>query len=193
MRKLMFLMAMLALGTGTPACGDDEYKWHFDPVCGNGAVDEGEECDAPSLGGASCELFGFTGGVLECTLQCTFNTTGCTGGCTDACTEGVARCQSSGDAIESCIMGDNLCTSWVTVACEDPDPFCVTLDGAPMCNDSSCAPVCTLGARRCSEDGTSRMMCMEDTQGCPEWDSIPCPEETPVCALVDDIFSCNAM
>lgn len=193
MRKITILAAILVLGVATAACEDDEYKWHFDPVCGNGAIDDGEECDAPSLGGTTCLSLGFTGGMLECTIQCTFKTTGCTGGCTDVCTEGVARCQSSGDAVETCIMGENECTAWATTACTDPTPFCVTLAGTPMCHENACAPVCMIGARRCSDDGTTRMICQEDNEGCPEWDGSPCPEELPVCALVDDVFSCNAM
>jgi hypothetical protein len=193
MRRILLLTTILTLGSATVACEDDEYKWHFEPECGNGAVDEGEACDAPSLGGATCVSLGFTGGLLECTLQCTYKTTGCTGGCEDICTEGVARCLSSADAIETCIVAENGCTAWITTACEAATPFCVTLDGSPLCHESACAPICTLGQRRCHADGTTRQLCQEDGEGCPEWDSLPCPEELPVCELIDDVFSCNAM
>jgi len=192
MQNIMISMILLVLGALSVACEEDD-GWHFNPICGNGAVDEGEECDAPSLGGSTCESMGFTGGMLGCTLACTYNTTECTGGCTDICVGGVARCLSSGDAIESCIVAENGCTVWSTMACQNPTPFCVTLEGEPLCNEDACAPVCTIGARRCNEDGTTRQICQADNDGCPEWDSSPCPEELPVCELVEGVFSCNAM
>lgn len=48
------------------------------PVCGDGLVDPGEDCDGDELGGATCQSVGeFTGGILGCTQQCTFDTSGC--------------------------------------------------------------------------------------------------------------------
>lgn len=189
---LQHLATILILLSWLFSCQDDEYEWHFDPVCGNGAVDDGEECDAPSLGGETCESLGFTGGILGCTLACTFRTTGCTGGCTDACEAGRSRCRSTADAIESCVIGGNGCTQWWTSVCEDPTPHCVTLDGTPMCHDDPCAPTCTLNDRRCNEDGRTREICGEDPDGCPRWSGSPCPEETPVCRVDDGAFSCSA-
>jgi hypothetical protein len=48
--------------------------------CGDGVVDEGEECDGSNLNGKDCTDFGFTSGTLKCT-NCTFDTSDCiTGG-----------------------------------------------------------------------------------------------------------------
>jgi hypothetical protein len=53
------------------------------PVCGNGIIETGEQCDGGNLGGASCTSLGFTGGTLACSGSCTYDTSGCTtGGCT---------------------------------------------------------------------------------------------------------------
>ena len=53
------------------------------PVCGNGVVETGEQCDGGDLGGATCTSLGFTGGTLACGGSCQYDTSGCTtGGCT---------------------------------------------------------------------------------------------------------------
>ncbi|MBI3178840.1 MAG: hypothetical protein HYZ27_04225, partial [Deltaproteobacteria bacterium] len=45
----------------------------FGIVCGDGAIDPGEECDGGNLGGATCVGLGFSGGTLSCS-NCIFNT-----------------------------------------------------------------------------------------------------------------------
>jgi hypothetical protein len=46
-------------------------------VCGNGVREGGEACDAPDLGGQSCQTRGFSGGTLACTGSCVFDTSAC--------------------------------------------------------------------------------------------------------------------
>jgi hypothetical protein len=48
------------------------------PDCGNGEIDEGEQCDGANLNEQTCETQGFDGGTLGCTTTCQFDTTGCT-------------------------------------------------------------------------------------------------------------------
>lgn len=45
--------------------------------CGNGQIDQEEECDDPDYGGATCVSLGYDGGTLGCTNICTFDTSGC--------------------------------------------------------------------------------------------------------------------
>jgi len=45
--------------------------------CGNGGIDEGEECDGANWQGATCESLGFVGGALACSEECRFDTSGC--------------------------------------------------------------------------------------------------------------------
>ncbi|MCR4275464.1 MAG: dockerin type I repeat-containing protein [Candidatus Wolfebacteria bacterium] len=47
-------------------------------VCGNGILENGEQCDGTAFGGASCVSQGFSGGTLSCAASCTFNTSQCT-------------------------------------------------------------------------------------------------------------------
>ncbi len=49
-----------------------------DPVCGDGHKDEGEACDGPDLGGATCaDIPGFGAGTLACGPDCTLDASGC--------------------------------------------------------------------------------------------------------------------
>jgi hypothetical protein len=46
--------------------------------CGNGQLDEGEQCDGADLNGLDCISLGYTGGVLACDPQtCTIDGSGC--------------------------------------------------------------------------------------------------------------------
>jgi hypothetical protein len=48
-------------------------------MCGNGSIDQGEDCDGQNLGGSSCVDHGFDGGVLACDpVVCVYDTSGCT-------------------------------------------------------------------------------------------------------------------
>ena len=45
--------------------------------CGNGVLEEGEDCDADDLGEASCASQGFEAGTIRCTESCRFDTSAC--------------------------------------------------------------------------------------------------------------------
>ena len=47
------------------------------PHCGNIVKEQGEECDGPDLGAATCGDFGCSGGFLSCS-SCTLDTSACT-------------------------------------------------------------------------------------------------------------------
>ena len=51
-----------------------------EPVCNNGILEEGEECDGDLLNSKTCITQGFDGGTLGCSETCTFATANCTGG-----------------------------------------------------------------------------------------------------------------
>ncbi len=48
------------------------------PVCGNGVLETGEQCDGSNLGGQTCFGLGYNGGTLSCNANCVFSTLACT-------------------------------------------------------------------------------------------------------------------
>ncbi len=49
------------------------------PICGDGELLPGEECEAGNLGGNTCESLGFGGGTLSCAAGCSFDKSKCYG------------------------------------------------------------------------------------------------------------------
>jgi len=66
-------------------------------ICGNGAIETGEECDGPDLGGNDCVSLGFGAGQLSCDLSCLFDLSACTGCDPLTCTALNAECGSLDD------------------------------------------------------------------------------------------------
>ncbi|MEK7583658.1 MAG: DNRLRE domain-containing protein, partial [Patescibacteria group bacterium] len=81
--RVRFRNEVTAITAYTGVWSDHYYKFSVGstsaPVCGNGIVESGEQCDGFNLGGASCTSQGFTGGTLSCSSSsCQFVTTQCT-------------------------------------------------------------------------------------------------------------------
>ena len=57
--------------------GRCEYSPPQEPICGNGIIESGEQCDGSNLNNQSCLDFGFDLGSLSCTNECTFDTSDC--------------------------------------------------------------------------------------------------------------------
>ena len=85
-------------------------------ICGNDAVDPGEDCDGEQLADATCESLGYDTGDLAC-ADCRFDTSGCSG--TEDCFD--AR-DNDGDGDVDC--GDSDCVD----ACSSLCAFAPTLD-----------------------------------------------------------------
>ena len=69
-------------GDGDPSTtngdGDADPTDSGDPVCGNGAIDDGEQCDGGNLGGFTCVDLGYSGGTLGCDpVTCTYDASAC--------------------------------------------------------------------------------------------------------------------
>jgi len=62
-----------SLGT----CHADLVVCEAQPVCGDGSVGAGEQCDVGNLNGKTCKTQGFAGGTLACGTGCRFDTSGC--------------------------------------------------------------------------------------------------------------------
>lgn len=63
--------------------------------CGNGLVEDGEDCDGTDLADGTCTTEGFDGGELACTTRCTFDTAACTSfTCGDGEINGAEACEA---------------------------------------------------------------------------------------------------
>jgi hypothetical protein len=61
--------------------GDADPSDSGDPVCGNGVIDDGEQCDGGNLGGFTCVDLGYSGGSLGCDpVTCTYDASVTDGG-----------------------------------------------------------------------------------------------------------------
>lgn len=75
--RVSVFIILLALLTGS-VCASVQEASTKSFVCGNGAVESGEQCDGSNLAGHSCITQGYGGGILSCNSSCIFNTSQCT-------------------------------------------------------------------------------------------------------------------
>jgi len=73
------------------------------PVCGNGVIEVGEECDGVELGNATCDSKGFYCGALACLQDCTLDTTNCVSG---SCGDGMLQCNEVCESDINCNEGE---------------------------------------------------------------------------------------
>lgn len=108
------------------------------PKCGDGVLDEGEDCDGSNLNGQTCLTQGFEAGQLTCGADCKFAKTLCTKRCGNGTIDpgevcdgdaGVPRCATWGvtQCSDSCALDTSNC---VTQAFEAA-PDLTTTNGGP--------------------------------------------------------------
>jgi hypothetical protein len=80
--------------------------------CGNGSLDEGEDCDGDAGSDATCESRGFPGGILACDASCLFDESGCNPvmGCPNGVLEEGEDCEPAMDG-EPEDLGGATCSS----------------------------------------------------------------------------------
>ncbi len=106
--------------------------------CGNGVLEAAEQCDGTHLGGATCETFGFTGGILDC-QGCQYDTHRCA-----TCGNGVV------EATESCDDGNQV------------DDLTCSSDCEYFCGDGLYNPFLGEECDRGQDNGVSPSECLQD-------------------------------
>jgi hypothetical protein len=115
------------------------------PICGNGVVDPGEQCDGLDLAGQECTDFGYIEGALGCNDDCTVDTSGCSA-CGDGNVDVGEQCDGDDLAGETCEslgfdQGTLLCEpecTFDTAGCGFNLPDCMGQPGEIGCE---CLPV----------------------------------------------------
>lgn len=72
--------------------------------CGNGYIDDGEQCDGYILGTNTCESAGFAGGTLACRSDCRLDTSACfeESVCEPACDASICETCREGTCVDAC-------------------------------------------------------------------------------------------
>lgn len=91
-----------------------------EPTCGDGIIQEGEDCDASEAGTGTCQSLGFDTGRLVCSTSCKYDTSLCVRRCGNGVLDLGEACDGQ--------LGLEACTTWGFNACSD---------------------TCTLDTRRC--------------------------------------------
>ncbi len=173
---IMAVLVSASLAFLVQACDDSSSSGGTDPVCGNGIIERGEECDAASLDDKDCTYFGYAGGVLRCSNTCIFDFASCDSNVGLECNdEGASSCE--GNTLLEC-SNENGRLIWTAKRdCSIDGLICSNRSGDATCtqdtadnNNSSCSNECpAVGKLRCSEDLSSVMECSRNADGCLGW------------------------
>jgi hypothetical protein len=156
--------------------------------CGNGVLDDGEDCDGADLGGATCQTLGHTEGTLTCTALCHHDEKDCSSpSCGDGVLDPGEACDCGGAECTAPQLNNTSCTSLPApqggnfnggaLACVDPGPCTFDTAGCTYCGDGAKngPEVCDgadLGGQSCMSNGffggamACSKECMPDTAAC---------------------------
>ena len=143
-------------------------------ACGNHVIDPGEACDGTNTGGATCQGYGYDGGMLVCSSDCsTLLFTGCTT-CNNGSLELGEACEGSNLAGQTCLsLGWRGGTLLCAADCALDESQCVGCGDGTV--DASAGEACdggNLNGLTCSTAGFSAGLlacdadCQLDTSGC---------------------------
>ncbi len=118
MRALAFTLVPVTLaGLLLLSCGGDRVVPNRpppalpEPACGDGTVDEGEDCDGSNLNEQSCSSLGFDLGTLSCDARCQYATAGCVNFCGNGTVEPGEQCDPG--------RGPGPCDGWGYTGCSE--------------------------------------------------------------------------
>lgn len=146
-----------------------------DPMsdCGNGVLEDGEECDGKDLGVGTCESEGFGEGDLHCTDACALDTSECTL-CGNDVLEAGEQCDGIDLGAQSCM---SLGFSGGIVAC-NPECWGFDVSGCTLCGDGV-----REGDEECDGDDLQGQTCSSIGRGYSGGE-LACDTE---CASLDDV------
>lgn len=196
--------------SGNLVCNDDctiDYSQcsPYSANCGNGIIENNEECDIFLPEGNDCTNFGYESGTLKCHPSCRFDISQCEGLCPAECIEGEKICTDNTVYVCSTTTG---CNDWlVHENCSFMSSICIDDGyGNAVCASGCQYPCENEGQTECSDDNLSVKTCIyNETSDCFGWTFESCGDfqcinaaetamcETPCvteCNLVDENFRC---
>jgi hypothetical protein len=86
----------------------------LEPVCGDGIVSPGEDCEGTNVA-ATCQSLGFYEGSLRCSADCHYDTSACSQRCGDGTVNGPEECDAPDGTVEAACPGTGniVCTRCV--------------------------------------------------------------------------------
>lgn len=141
-------------------------------LCGNGAIDDGEECDGDDLGDETCVSQDFDEGTLACADDCSFDTTACVMfSCGNNAIEGKEICDGTDLGGADCVsegfpLGGELgcadnCGDYDVSACLSPICGNGVIEGDEICDGGD------LAGESCQSQGFvgGELLCFDDCSG----------------------------
>jgi hypothetical protein len=140
-------------------------------ICGDGEINQGEECDGSALGGKTCASFAYSSGTLRC-RQCHFDKSHCTY-CGNGVINGSEECDGAALGGKSCASlgftgGTLACTNHCRLSTDTCDPVFFVPGGGPPGPECLAEWQVTNAAGRPGADGRAalRQRCRDGDAGC---------------------------
>jgi hypothetical protein len=141
------------------------------PLCGNGVIEQGEECDGAALANQTCATLGFARGRLAC-VQCHFDPSGCSS-CGNGAINGGEQCDGADFGGRTCAAlgftgGALTCTDRCRIATASCDPTFFVPGGGPPAPECLAAWRITNAGGRPGANGRAgmRQRCRDGDPGC---------------------------
>lgn len=83
--------------------------------CGDGVLQEGEDCDASNVGSATCESLGFDSGRVICSSTCRYDTALCVKRCGNGVLDFGEACDGQLGVTPCTTWGSNTCSAQCTI------------------------------------------------------------------------------
>ena len=151
--------------------------------CGDGEIDDDEQCDGRDLGGASCESLGVGRGVLSCAGDCTFDTSLCEDDAGDCCeANGSPSCEDVTCESIVCAADASCCDTEWTQSCAD-----LATASCPICGELGEGDCCATNASPgCADLTCQQIVCASDPACCTNVWSQACADAAAAsCAVCD--------
>ncbi|GEM_PF-2460376 len=140
-------------GTETDTTGT-ETDSDVGPMCGNAAIEEGEDCEGEDLAGLTCADVGFMDGDLACGGDCMFDTSACNEAvCGDSVAGGAEGCDGEDFGETTC---ESLGFMGGALACGDD---CVIDESG--CFNAECGDDEIAGLEECDGENLGEQTCAE--------------------------------